>query len=133
MGAPCTPNDFGSENPDCHEVKKTAQYLVTRAPYTTGRVQGWEPNGNTNTIQTATGYDNRTSMGLNGVISLVHPRLIHSYLRDRSIDPTKPTQLVWSSSRLRKIDFRFVPEPLGACMLAWGLVMLAGLRLMRGR
>jgi len=134
MGAACTTNDIGSENPDCHYIQAgTRQYLHTRAPYTTGRVQGWEPNGNTNTIHTTTGYDNRTSMGLNGVISLVHPRLIHSYLRDRTIDPTKATQLVWSSSRMRKIDFRFVPEPLGRCMLAWGLAALAGLRLMRRR
>jgi len=133
MGAACTINDIGSANPDCRYLQKTVQYLATRAPYTTGRVQGWEPNGNTNTIQTATGYDNRTSMGLNGVISLVHPRLTHSYLRDRSVDPTKPIQLVWSTSRMRKIDFRFLPEPLGACMLAWGLAVLAGLRLMRRR
>jgi len=134
MGAACTTNDVGSGNPDCHYIRAgTVQYLATRAPYTTGRVQGWEPNGNTDTIQTATGYDNRTTMGLNGVISLVHPRLTHSYLRDRSIDPTNPTQLVWSSSRLRKIDFRFVPEPLGVCMLAWGLAALVGLRLMRSR
>jgi len=133
MGAACTLNDVGSANPDCRYIQKTVQYLATRAPYTTGRVQGWEPNGNTNTIWTVTGYDNRTSMGLNGIISLVHPRLTHSYLRDRSIDPTKPIQLVWSSSRMLKIDFRFVPEPLGASMLAWGLAMLAGLRLMRRR
>jgi len=133
MGAPCTPYDLGSDNPDCRYLRKTVQYLATRAPYTTGRVQGWQPNGNTNTLQTATGYDNRTSMGLNGIISLVHPRITHSYLRDRSLDPTTPTRLLWSSSRMRKIDFRFAPEPLGAGMLAWGLAALAGLRLMRRR
>jgi len=133
MSAACAASDIGSANPDCRYLQKTVQYLDTRAPYTTGRVQGWEPNGNTNTIQTATGYDNRTSMGLSGIISLVHPRITHSYLRDRSVDPTKPIQLVWSSSRMRKIDFRFVPEPLGACMLAWGWAMLAVLRLIRRR
>jgi hypothetical protein len=133
MGAACTASDIGSANPDCRYLQKTEQYLATRAPYTTGRVQGWEPNGNTNTIQTATGYDNRTSMGLNGVVSLVHPRITHAYLRDRSIDPNKPIRMVWSSSRMTKIDFRFLPEPLGAGMLAWGLAVLAGLRLMRRR
>jgi len=133
MGAACTASDIGSANPDCRYLRKTAQYLATRAPYTTGMVQAWEPNGNTNTIQTATGYDNRTSMGLNGRISMVHPRLTHSYLRDRSIDPTKPIQLVWSSSRMKEIVFRFLPEPLGAGMLAWGVVALVGLRLMRRR
>jgi len=133
MGAACTVNDVGASNPDCRYLQKTVQYLDTRAPYTTGRVQGWQPNGNTNTIQTATGYDNRTSMGLNGIVSLVHPRITHSYLRDRSIDPTKPVQLVWSSSRLRKIDFRFLPEPLGASGLIWGLAALVGFRLSRRR
>jgi len=131
MGAACTLSEIGTLHPDCRYLQKTVQYLATRAPYTTGMLQGWEPNGHTNTIQTATGYDNRTSMGLNGVISLVRPRITHAYLWDRSIDPTKPVQLVWSSSRMQKIDFRFVPEPLGAGTLAWGLAMLAGLRLMR--
>jgi len=133
QGAACTAGDIGSANPDCRYLRKTAQYLATRAPYTTGRVQAWEPNGNTNTILTVTGYDHRTSMGLNGVVSLVHPRLTHSYLRDRSVDPTRPIQMVWSASRIKKIDFRFLPEPVGACMLAWGLAMLAGLRLLRRR
>jgi len=147
MGAACTASDIGSENPDCRYLRKTVQYLATRAPYTTGRIQAWEPNGNTNTLHTATGYDNRTSMGLNGVVSLVHPRITHAYLWDRSIDPTKPVKPVLfslsyrfrkiafpsPSSRMRKIDFRFAPEPLGASMLAWGVAMLAGLRLMRRR
>jgi len=133
MGAACTASDIGSANPDCRYLQKTEQYLATRAPYTTGRVQGWAPNGNTNTLQTATGYDNRTSMGLNGTVSMVHPRITHSYLRDRSIDPTKPIKMVWSSTRMRKIDFRFLPEPLGVFMLASGLAALIGLRLMRRR
>ncbi len=103
---------------------KTGNYLVTRAPYTTGMVQAWEPNGYTNTLQTATGYDNRTSAGLNGNISLVHPRLVHVY----TVFPPssgKPIQLTWSSARMRKIDFRFLPEPAGAAMLVSGLVALA--------
>jgi len=131
MGAACTASDIGSANPDCRYFQKTVQYLATRAPYTTGRVQGWAPNGNTNTLQTATGYDNRTSVGLNGTVSMVHPRITHTYLWDRSIDPTKPVRMVWNSTRMRKIDFRFVPEPLGASMFAWGMVMLVGIRLMR--
>jgi len=133
MGGACTVGDIGGANPDCRYVKKTAQYLATRAPYTTGMVQGWAPNGNTNTIQTVTGYDNRTSMGLNGTVSMVHPRITHSYLWDRSIDPTKGVQLVWTSSRMRKIDFRMMPEPTGVAMLAAGLATLAGLYRMRRR
>jgi hypothetical protein len=131
-GANCTLDGIGVF-PDCRYLQKTVQYLATRAPYTTGMVQIWQPNGNTNTIQTATGYDNRTQMGLSGTISLVHPRLTHSYLIDRSIDPNKPIKMSWSSARMRKIDFRMLPEPRGMALLASGLAMLAGLYRLRGR
>jgi hypothetical protein len=129
-GGACTSIGGG---PDCRYIKKTAQYLATRAPYTTGMIQAWEPNGNTNTIQTVTGYDNRTAMGLNGTVSMVHPRITHSYLIDRSIDPNKPIRMAWSSSRMRKIDFRMLPEPAGIAMLAVGFATLAGLYHLRRR
>ncbi len=107
-------------------------YLNTRAPYTTGMVQIWEPNGNTNTIQTATGYDNRTPEGLNGTISLVHPRLVHVY----TVFPAssgKAIEMSWSMARTRKIDFRFLPEPAGIALLVSGLAMLAGVYRLRRR
>jgi hypothetical protein len=99
----------------------------------TGRVQIWEPNGNTKTVQADTGYDNRNRMGLNGTISLVHPRLTHSCFIDRSIDPNKLIKMLGSSARMRKIDFRFLPVPQGMVLLASGLAMLAGLYRLRGR
>jgi len=132
MGAACKASDIGSAHPDCRYLQKTVQHLATRAPYTTGKLQGWAPNGYTNTLQTVTGYDNRTNMGFLGVVSLVHPRITHAYRWDRSIDPTKPVELVWSSSRMRRIDFRF-PEPRGVWMLTWGIVALAGLQRLRRR
>jgi hypothetical protein len=112
--------------------QRTANYLNTRAPYTTGMAQAWEPVGNTNTIQTATGYDNRTAMGLNGTISMVHPRLVHTYL---VFPPSsgKPIKMVWSSARMRKIDFRFMPEPTAVAMLAVGFASLTGLYRLRRR
>jgi hypothetical protein len=107
-------------------------YLVTRAPYTTGKARVWEPLGNTNTVQTGTGYDNRTAAGLNGIISMVHPRLVHAY--SVFVPSTgKPIQMTWSCARLRKIDFRFLPEPAGVGMLAVGLLALAGLCRFGGR
>jgi hypothetical protein len=107
-------------------------YLATRAPYTTGMVRAWEPLGNTNTIQTATGYDNRTPVGLNGIISLVHPRLVHTYLVPAP-GSAMPIKMVWSAARLQKIDFRFLPEPSGIAMAVAGLAALAGLLRLRSR
>jgi hypothetical protein len=96
-------------------------------------VQAWQPNGNTNTIQTATGYDNRTTMGLNGTVSMVHPRLFHAYTMFPSANPPKPIWMNWSSSRMKKIDFRFVPEPAVIAMLAAGFVTLTALYRLRRR
>jgi hypothetical protein len=111
---------------------RTANYIQTRAPYTTGMARAWEPLGNTNTIQTATGYDNRTAAGLNGTVSMVHPRLVHTYLQ---FPPGSgiPIKMAWSSARMRKIDFRFMPEPTGIAMLAAGVATLAGLCRRRAR
>jgi hypothetical protein len=120
-GGDCTSIDGG---PDCRYIKKTAQYLITGAPYTTGMVQAWEPNGNTNTIQTATGYDNRTPAGLNGTISMVHPRLLHSYVIDQSVDPNNPIRMAWSTAAMRRIDFRMLPEPAAFATLVSGALVL---------
>jgi hypothetical protein len=110
--------------------QQTVNYLVTRAPYTTGKARVWEPLGNTDTIQTATGYDNRTPAGLNGTVSMVHPRLVHEYT---VFPPTsgKAIKMTWSSARLRKIDFRFLPEPAGVGVLIAGAVAIAGFGLLR--
>jgi hypothetical protein len=112
---------------------KQAKYLITRAPYTTGMMQAWDPNGNTSTFQSSTGYDNRTPGGLNGTISMVHPRLVHTYLTARSTDPTTPIAMSWSSARSRRINFTFAPEPAGVAMLAAGFATLAGLVRLRRR
>jgi hypothetical protein len=93
-------------------------------------VSATEPNGNTRTIQTATGSDTRymhSTKGLVGQISLVHPRLWHAYLAFPVSDPQKPILMSWSSSRLRKITVTFLPEPAGVAMLAAGLMTLVGL------
>jgi hypothetical protein len=118
-------------NAGCEYYLNFANYIVTRAPYTTGMVTNWDPNG-ISSFQTETGYDNRTAAGLNGIISLVQPRMFHVY----TVPPVStglPIILTWSSARLRRMDFSFVPEPMGVAMLAAGFVTLAGLHRLRRR
>jgi hypothetical protein len=107
--------------------------MGTELPSTTGRAQAWQPNGNTNTVQTTTGYDNRTAAGLNGVVSTVRPRLTHAYTTIRATIPDNPIQMTWSSARMTKNTFTFMPEPTGVAMLAAGFVTLAGLYRLRRR
>jgi hypothetical protein len=108
-----------------------APYFYTLAPFTTGRVTGWQPVGGTNTVVTVEGYDNRTVNGLSGVISLVRPRLVHAYKIPH--DPNDPIVMNWGSASAWQMNFHFLPEPGGAVMMASGLVMLAGLYRLRRR
>jgi len=108
-----------------------APYFYSLAPFTTGMVSAWEPNGTTNTVFTLTGYDNRTPAGVNGVISMVRPRLVHTY--KVPFDPNEPIRMTYASSTAWQMDFHFMPEPSGAAMLASGCVVLAGLMRLRKR
>jgi hypothetical protein len=138
-GAPCSPPGSAAAgvrpptDPGCKYYTRQAIYISTAGVYTTGMAQVWAPIGNTNTIQTTTGYDNRTALGLNGTISIVHPRMNHAYRTSRSVIPNNPIVMSWSSARLRKMDFYFMPEPAGIAMLAAGFVTLAGLYRLRRR
>jgi hypothetical protein len=102
------------------------QYVSTIAPFTTGMITGYQPFGRTTTVHTLTGYDNRTttSMGkLSGVISLVRPRLVHTYLKE--VDPNAPIGMTWATASSWQIDFQFLPEPRAVAMLATGFAALA--------
>jgi hypothetical protein len=107
------------------------QYVSTIVPFTTGMITGYQRVGLTTTIHTLTGYDNRTPNGLSGVISLVRPRLVHTYL-DHPL-PSYP--IVGGSRRISswRIDFHFMPEPGSTVMMAAGVVVLAGLYRRRRR
>jgi len=81
--------------------------------------------GLTTTIHTLTGYDNRTPNGLSGVISLVRPRLVHTYL-DHPL-PEYPLQAGLAGLSSWQINFHFLPEPGSTLMMVSGLAVLAGL------
>jgi hypothetical protein len=120
-----TPNSPG----DDYVIR--APYFYTLAPFTTGKITGWQPFGNSNTVVTAEGYDNRTANGLSGVISMVRPRLVHTY--KVPIDPNLPIQMTWASASAWQMNFHFLPEPGSTVMMASGLAMLAGLYRLRRR
>ena len=88
-------------------------------------ITGYQPVGFTTTIHTLTGYDNRNPNGLSGVISLVRPRLVHTYYAP--FDPNNSPGMARASASAWQIDFHFVPESTGVAMLAAGVVALAGL------
>ncbi|MCH8082605.1 MAG: hypothetical protein IH885_00055 [Myxococcales bacterium] len=120
-------------NAGCKYYTRQVKYMGTDWPSTTGMAQAWQPFGNTNTVQTTTGYDNRTAAGLNGVVSVVAPSLSHAYTTIRATIPDNPIQMTWSSARMTKNTFTFMPEPTGVAMLAAGFVTLAGLYRLRRR
>ena len=121
----------GTENAPGADYVIRAPYFYTLAPFTTGMITGWQPFGDTNTVVTAEGYDNRTPNGLSGVISMVRPRLVHTY--KIPVDPNLPIQMTWASAGSWQMAFHFLPEPGSTLMMASGLVMLAGLYRLRRR
>ncbi len=111
--------------PLCEYYLLNVQYISTIVPFTTGMITGYQPLGYTTTVHTLTGYDNRTPAGLNGMISLVRPRLVQRYLVPWV--PNEPPWKTTSSLSTWQIDFHFLPEPGGSAMMAAGVVALAGL------
>jgi hypothetical protein len=80
----------------------------TIAPFTTGMIEAWMPVGNTTTIQTLSGYDNRFSDAHRGVISMVRPRLVHTYVVPN--DPNEPIRMASSSVKTWRMDFHFLGD-----------------------
>ena len=112
-------------NPGCEYWRKNVQYLSTIVPFTTGMITGAQANGYTTTVHTLTGYDNRTPAGLNGVISMVRPRLTHTYVTPGLGVPGSGKRR--SAVSTWQVYFHFVPEPGGTAVVIAGAVTLAGL------
>ena len=96
-------------------------------------VTAWQRGGETTTEFTLTGYDNRTPAGLNGVLSMIRPRLTQAY--KVPADPGEPITLQWVTASAWQMDFHFrgAPEPGSALMLTSGFALLAGLYRRRRR
>jgi hypothetical protein len=99
---------------------------VTRIHY------DWNQNWNQqlSTVTTTTATYKEYMYGVGRVVSMVRPRLIHTYYTplDLSIDPINTN---WQVARLWALNVFFVPEPTGMLMLGAGIVGLLGLSRMR--
>jgi len=70
--------------------------------------------------------------GVRRVVSMVRPRLIHTY--SVPLDPTTdPITETWPVSRLWRLKVYFVPEPAGMLLLGTGIVALLGVSRIRRR
>jgi hypothetical protein len=87
-------------------LTQQAQYISTIAPWTTGKVRVYRPGFTYPTALTYSGYDNRTTAGLSGTLSLVRPRLIHSYLKSEF--PWDPILKIRTTPEVWKMTVHFL-------------------------
>ena len=82
------------------------------------RNQNW--NTTLGTVTTYTTTAPQKLYGVGRVVSMVRPRLIHSY--KVPLDPsTDPITNLWQAARLWRLKVFFLPEPAGMLLLAAGL------------
>jgi hypothetical protein len=95
---------------------------------------GWNARWNRtlSTITTTTRTTKQYLYGVGRVVSMVRPRLIHTYRVpvDPSVDPIENTRQL---ARLWRLKVFFVPEPAGMLLLGAGVTILLGLSRMRRR
>jgi hypothetical protein len=92
----------------------------------------WNWNSTLSTLTTTTVTTKQYLYGVGRVVSLVRPRLIHTYTvpLNTSADPIENTRQV---ARLWSLKVFFVPEPAGMLLLGVGIAALLGLSGMRRR
>jgi hypothetical protein len=92
----------------------------------------WNWNTTLSTLTTTTLTTKQYLYGVGRVVSLVRPRLIHTY--KVPLGPsTDPITNTWQAARLWRLKVFFVPEPAGMLPLGVGIAALLGLSRMRRR
>jgi hypothetical protein len=87
--------------------------------------------GTLSTITTTTRTYKQYLYGVGRVVSMVRPRLIHTYTVP--IDPAEPIENTWQAARLWTMKIFFVPEAAGLLLLGAGVAAVLGLSRMRRR
>jgi hypothetical protein len=87
-------------------------------------------NKTLSTVTTATDTFKQYLYGVTRVVSMVRPRLVHTYRVpvDPSVDPIANTRQV---ARMRRLKVFFLPEPAGMLLLGVGIAAVLGLSRMR--
>jgi hypothetical protein len=88
----------------------------------------WNYTYSTYYYSSTTGYT-QVLKGVTRVVSMVRPRLIHTY--KVPIDPAESIENVWQAARLWRLKVFFLPEPTGMLLLGVGVAALVGLSRMR--
>jgi len=93
----------------------------------------WKQIWNTtlSTLTTSTATTRQYLYGVGRVVSMVRPRLIHTYTV--SVDPLDPIESTWNVARMWTMKVFFLPEPTGLLLLGAGIAALLGLSRMRRR
>jgi hypothetical protein len=91
--------------------------------------QDW--NKTLSTVTTTTGTSKQYLYGVERVVSMVRPRLIHTYTVP--VDPGDPIANTRQVARMWRLKVFFLPEPTGMLLLAVGVAALLGLSHMRRR
>jgi hypothetical protein len=92
--------------------------------------QQW--NETLSTLTTTTRTWKQYLYGVGRVVSMVRPRLIHTYWVP--LDPTTdPIINTWQATRMWRLKVFFLPEPAGMLMLGVGIATLLGLSRIRSR
>jgi hypothetical protein len=89
-------------------------------------------NRTLSTLTTTTRTNKQYLYGVGRIVSMVRPRLIHTYKvhLDPSVDPITN---IWQAARLWRLKVFFLPEPTGMLLLGVGVAALLGLFRMRRR